>query len=70
MVPLPLRMHRTPQPGKQQSTSTRRLHSLRSVVLSASGLRATHKEFNFLSKLKYTPQPLVFAPLSDMVLRK
>ncbi|NEJ22622.1 hypothetical protein GR247_20955 [Rhizobium leguminosarum] len=37
---------------------------------AAERIRSTQKELNLLSKVKYIPQPIVFAPLSDMALRK
>ncbi|WP_165420515.1 hypothetical protein U8P73_05240 [Rhizobium beringeri] len=33
------------------------------------GIRSTRKEPNFSSKVKYSRQPIVFAPLSGTVLR-
>ncbi|MFW8586514.1 hypothetical protein ACOJBM_21435 [Rhizobium beringeri] len=35
----------------------------------ASGIGSTHKELNFSSKVKYSLQPIVFAPLSNTLLR-
>ncbi|NNU66851.1 hypothetical protein G9X67_16370 [Rhizobium sp. WYCCWR 11152] len=37
---------------------------------AAASIRLTHKQLNLLSKVKYQLQPIVFALLSDMVLRK
>ncbi|AUW41140.1 hypothetical protein CUJ84_Chr000733 [Rhizobium leguminosarum] len=33
-------------------------------------IRSARKDLNHLSRMKYQPQPVVFAPLSHMVLRK